>query len=146
MQLPNLNREPAFRYGSYLALMIALSAMLGSLYFSEVLHLPPCVLCWYQRIAMYPLVAIIGVGILRNDRNYPYYVLPLSVIGSLVAFYQVLLQYGLVSEKLAPCSLGVSCAAIQIEYFGFITIPNLSLVAFLVLTGLMLSFNRRKES
>ncbi|WP_082321816.1 disulfide bond formation protein B [Variovorax paradoxus] len=38
-----------------MAFLVAFASTLGSLFFSEVMKLEPCVLCWYQRIAMFPL-------------------------------------------------------------------------------------------
>jgi disulfide bond formation protein DsbB len=121
------------RLSLYVAWVVAILAMAGSLYFSEVLHLPPCSLCWYQRIFMYPLVFIIGVGLLQNDKNVLRYILPLSSIGLLIAIYHVLLYYGIIPEALAPCSIGASCTVKQIEWFGFVTIPVLSLLSFIVI-------------
>lgn len=129
----------------YFAWIISLLSIFGSLYFSEVLHLPPCTLCWYQRIFMYPLVVILAVGILRRDKNVPFYVLPLSVIGFLVASYHNLLYYGVIPESAAPCALGVSCTTRQIELFGFVTIPFLSLLSFAIITALMIFFVRSQR-
>ncbi len=122
-----------------IAWLQAFLAMAGSLYFSEIQHLPPCLLCWYQRIVMYPLVVILAVGILRNDKkNLPYYVLPLSSIGWLIAFYQVLLQAKILPERIAPCTTGVSCTTVYGLWLGFITIPILSLAAFTLITLCMI--------
>lgn len=121
----------------YIAWIQTLVAMLGSLYFSEIKHYTPCVLCWYQRILMYPLVAIIAVGILRKDKNLPYYVLPLSGFGLLISGYHVLLQNGILPEAVAPCSIGASCLVKYTGYFGFITIPVMSFAAFLLITVCM---------
>jgi disulfide bond formation protein DsbB len=117
----------------YLAWIQALTAMLGSLYYSEIKHYTPCSLCWYQRILMYPLVLIIAVGILRKDKNLPYYVLPLSILGWFTALYHILLQKGILPEAVAPCSIGASCATKYTGYFGFITIPVMSFTAFTVI-------------
>lgn len=114
----------------YLAWIITLSATVGSLFFSEVMDLPPCVLCWYQRIALYPLVIIIGVGIVARDGHLKNYALPLSLLGLAVAIYHNLLYYGIIPASITPCTQGVSCTERQIEWFGFITIPLLSLLAF----------------
>jgi disulfide bond formation protein DsbB len=133
------------KYALYAAFIQALIATLGSLYFSEVRKFPPCVLCWYQRICMYPLVLILAVGIWRNDKKVTAYVLPLSIIGGLIAIYHNLLYYNILPEAAAPCRLGFSCTTKFIEYFGFITIPFLSLVAFIVITGLMLAYNRSER-
>ena len=128
----------------FVSWFIALAAMLGSLYYSEIKGLVPCVLCWYQRILFYPLVAILAVGIIRRDRGVPFYVLPLSIIGIGVALFQWLLQLGVIPEQAAPCTLGVSCVTKYVEYFGFITIPFLSLVAFIATTIMMLLTLRKK--
>ena len=117
----------------YLAWTVALVATAGSLFFSEVMELPPCVLCWYQRIAMYPLVLIIGSAIITGDRGWRRYAVPLIVIGLSVAVYHNLLYYNLIEESLAPCTQGISCTSRQIEWLGFITIPLLSLTAFAAL-------------
>lgn len=126
-----------------LALLQASIATVGSLIFSEVLKFPPCVLCWYQRIFMYPLVAILAIGIWKKDKNLPFYVLPLSVIGTIIAVYHNLLYYNILPESAAPCILGVSCTTKQIELLGFITIPLMSLASFLVITVLMLLLRKK---
>lgn len=115
---------------SYLALIQAVVATVGSLYFSEVLQLPPCSLCWYQRAFMYPLPFILAVGILRQDKNLPFYVLPLAFVGLAIAAFHNLLYYGVISEAAASCQLGISCTNRFFEWFGFVTIPLLSFLAF----------------
>jgi len=122
----------------YLAWVQALAATFGSLYYSEIRHFTPCVLCWYQRILMYPLVLIIAVGILRKDKHLYQYVLPMSVLGLIIALYHTLLQRGILPENVAPCGIGGSCITRFVGYFGFITIPVMSLTAFTVITVCML--------
>ncbi len=129
----------------YLAWITTLLAAAGSLYFSEIRDFPPCVLCWYQRICMYPLVAILAVGILRRDSNVAYYVLPLSLAGLAISIYHNLLYYNIIPESAAPCVAGISCTTVYIEWFGFITIPLLSLAGFAFLSGLMFIALKRKE-
>jgi disulfide bond formation protein DsbB len=126
-------RTNVFELLAYVAWLIALLATVGSLFFSEVMAFPPCALCWYQRIAIYPLVLIIGVGIILRDVRMKYYALPLSLVGVVIAIYHNLLYYRIIPENLAPCTQGVSCTDIQIEWLGFITIPLMSLVAFVVI-------------
>lgn len=123
----------------YLAWIIALVATAGSLFFSEVMQLPPCVLCWYQRIAMYPLVLIIGIGIITRDSRMKIYALPISLIGLAISIYHNLLYYGILPESIAPCTEGISCTSRQIEWLGFITIPLMAFIAF-VLVNLCLLF------
>lgn len=118
---------------AYMAWFIALIATVGSLFLSEVMDLPPCALCWYQRIALYPLVFIIGTGIVMRDPRLKNYALPLCLAGLAVAVYHNLLYYGILPESVAPCTEGVPCTTRQIEWLGFITIPLLSLGAFVSL-------------
>ncbi|MBK8466096.1 MAG: disulfide bond formation protein B [Chloracidobacterium sp.] len=122
------------------AWLLALSSVVGSLFFSEVMMLPPCVLCWYQRIAMYPLVIIIGVGILLNDLHIKLYALPFAIIGLAIAIYHNLIYYGFIPESLTPCSEGVPCNAVQIEMLGFITIPMMGLAAFAAIVFVLLIY------
>ena len=118
----------------YIAWMQATVATVGSLYFSEIMKLPPCLLCWYQRIFMYPLVVIVGVAILRRDSAWPYTTLPLSITGMAIALYHSLLQWKILPDAIAPCQAGISCTTAQIHWLGFITIPFMSLVAFSIIT------------
>lgn len=115
------------------AFIVALTATAGSLWFSEGLGLVPCELCWFQRISMYPLVVILGVGILEGRDELHRTVLPLSGIGTLIAGYHSYVQ---VSK--ASCSFTGPCAAVQwtMPATGW-TIPNLSLLAFSIITLLV---------
>jgi disulfide bond formation protein DsbB len=125
--------------------LIATSSTLGALFFSEVMSLPPCVLCWYQRIFIFPLVLLLPVGMFPFDPKVVRYALPLAVIGWSIAFYHVLLTYGLIPESITPCTQGVPCALNQIEWFGFVSIPLLSLVA-LSAINLLLAVTHYKVS
>ena len=125
------------------AWLVAASSMLGALFLGEVMELPPCVLCWWQRIAMFPLVLILPAGMFPLDRNVVRYALPLALVGWLVAAFHLLLVAGVIPERIQPCSRGVSCKEVQIEWFGFLTIPMLSLVAFTLIAGLLLFAKHR---
>ncbi|MFC5849712.1 disulfide oxidoreductase [Deinococcus petrolearius] len=129
----------------YLAWVQAVVATTGSLYFSEVMDLPPCTLCWYQRLMMYPLVFVLAVSLMTADPRLRLYALPLSITGLVVSVYHNLLYFGVIPEALTQCASGVSCTARQIEWLGFITIPLLSLSAFTVIT-LSLIFSRKKAT
>jgi len=129
----------------YLVWVVALVSMAGSLALSEVFKLVPCVLCWYQRILMYPLVVIVGVGILRRQRDWVYYALPLAVVGVAVAGYQSLLQWGIVPEAAAPCSAVASCALKQINWMGFVTIPFMSFLAFTAIVAVSVAYIRVRD-
>lgn len=125
-------------YSRYVAFAQALVATLGSLALSEIINLPPCVLCWYQRTAMYPLVIILAIGILRGDRKLWQYVLPLAGIGWLLAAFHTLLQWKIIPDAVAPCVQGISCTSVQVNLLGFITIPFMALVAFTVIIAAMI--------
>lgn len=127
-------------YLPYFLMIVALAATLGSLYFGEVLKYPPCTLCWYQRICMYPLVFLFAAAIWSEDRNFLKYTMPLSVVGLGIASYHVLLYYGFIAESLAPCAQGVSCTSKQIELFGFLTIPLLSLISFTLINAVSIFY------
>lgn len=121
----------------FLAWIISCVATLGSLFFSEIMMLPPCVLCWYQRICMYPLVAIFLMGVLSFDRQVIKYSAPLALIGWFIAVYHNLLYYKILPESASPCLRGISCTAIQLNWAGFITIPLLSFIAFTLILVLL---------
>jgi len=125
--------------------LIASASTLGSLFFSEVMGFQPCVLCWYQRIAMYPLVLILPAALFPFDRNVVRYALPLSLLGVLLAGFHLLLVAGYIPESIKPCVQGVPCTEVQIEWFGFVTIPLMSGVSFLVITALLILVRRRSS-
>lgn len=126
-----------------LAWLIALTGTLGSLYLSDIRGFVPCLLCWYQRIALYPLVVILPIGILRHDTNAAVYTLPLVIIGAGVAFYQNLLVWHLVPASGWCGALG-DCANGYINWWGFISIPLLSLATFIFLIILLVMVSRRR--
>lgn len=140
--IKNISVE-ALHYG---ILLQATLAMAGSLFFSEVMKLPPCVLCWYQRIAMYPIVILVAIGIIRNDRKTYISVLALAIPGLLISIYHNLLYWKILPESVAPCTLGISCTTKFFEWFGFITIPFMALVAFTIITVLgFISLTKNKN-
>jgi len=120
-----------------LAFLVAAVAMAGSLYLSEVAHYVPCLLCWYQRIAMYPLVLLLGVAWYRRDGNVRYYVLPLAVIGALISTYHVALERFPWLEGSSGCDPANPCTIRWVEELGFITIPTMALSAFVLIALLM---------
>ena len=125
--------------------VIASVSILGALFFSEVMKLAPCVLCWWQRVFMVPLVIMLPFGLVPFDRSIVRYALPLAITGWSVAAFHLLLMYGIVPEGLEPCRQGVSCKEVQIEWFGFVTIPLLSFLAFTLMGALLLSARSRSH-
>jgi len=125
------------------AWLIAAVSTLGSLFFSEVMELIPCVLCWYQRIFLFPLAIILLIGLFPLDKKVVNYALPLAIIGLLFTVYHSLLFFGVIPENLQPCSQGVSCTDDNMELFGFLPIPLLALIAFLMIIILLLKTRTR---
>lgn len=120
------------------AFLVALVATLGSLFFSEVMHFIPCSLCWYQRIFMYPLVLIFLVNLLYPDDNVYKYALPIALSGLAIAIYHNLLMFKIIPEALSPCVQGVPCSVDYLNWFGFITIPLLSFIAYVAIVMLLI--------
>ncbi len=127
----------------FLCWLIASVATLGSLFFSDVMGFAPCVLCWYQRIGVYPLVLIFGVGLFSFDAGVIKYSRPLAIAGWFVALYHTLLYAGFIPKSIQPCSEGVPCTEKYIELFGFLSIPLLSLLAFTAIIALLYILQRR---
>ncbi|MBI4129704.1 disulfide bond formation protein B [Candidatus Roizmanbacteria bacterium] len=128
--------------------VVALVATMGSLFFSEIAGYEPCKLCWFQRIFMYPQVVLFGMGMDRKDKNVFGYAMVLSGIGALIAGYHYLLQRGLVNE-IVPCSTvgySISCTDKFVMELGYITIPLMSLTAFLLLFALALVYKKSVHS
>ena len=115
---------------------MAATATAGSLYLSDVAHFVPCALCWYQRIAMYPLVILLGIAAWQGDVGVRRYATPLAAIGAAIAAYHVAVERlpGLPS---GACSLDVPCTLIYVERFGFVTIPVMALIGFVAILTLV---------
>lgn len=137
--------EPAWA-PLFSAWLIAATSTLGALYFGEVMELPICVLCWYQRICMFPLALILPFGLFPPDRRIIRCALVLAVPGALVAGYHLLLASGVISKPLKPCMQGVPCSETVIQWFGFLTIPLLSAVAFSTIIALLVTAHRRSST
>ena len=122
--------------------LLVTGASLGSLFFSEVMELPPCSLCWYQRVFMFPLVIVLFAGLFPLDLRVVRYALPLAICGFAIASYHWLLQLGVIPEAAAPCQQGVSCSSVSLELFGFVSIPMMSLFVFSIVTVLLVVLKR----
>ncbi|MNJ43494.1 Disulfide bond formation protein C [compost metagenome] len=109
-------------------------ATAGSLYLSEVLYYEPCKLCWLQRIFMYPLVILLGMAAFRNDRKILVYAIPLSIIGGSISTYHYAQQKIPGLAQLLPCKVGIPCNVDYLNWWGFVTIPLMALVAFILIT------------
>jgi len=125
--------------------LLATISALGALFFSEVMELPPCTLCWYQRIFMFPLVILLPLGLFPFDPRVVRYALPLAAIGWAISVFQVLLVWGVIPESIQPCTKGVPCSEVQIEWLGFVNIPFLSFLAFTTMVALLVAAHIRSK-
>jgi len=129
-----------------IAWVVALAATLGALFVGEVMGQTPCVLCWYQRIAMFPLAVLLGIAAFRGDRGVRVYALPLAVSGLGIAAFHSLLYAGIVPEAIEPCGAGPSCASADMTILGGVPLPFLSLAAFAAIVLLLVLPYRRKPA
>jgi disulfide bond formation protein DsbB len=129
----------------FLCWLVTSVSVLGSLFFSYVMEFPPCVLCWYQRIFLFPLVIILAVGLFPYDKKVVKFSLPLAIAGWLTAAYHNLLYAGIIPESIQPCTQGVSCTEEYIDLFGFMSIPMLSLLSFTAIITLLIILMRRQS-
>ena len=119
------------------AWLVAALATVGSLFFSEVAKFTPCTLCWYQRIAMYPLVVILGVALVRREHRAPTGSATLAVVGALIAAYHVTLEW-IPSLDTGACAVTAPCTLVWFRAFGVFSMPTLALTAFLLILTLLL--------
>lgn len=115
-----------------LGLILSVIAVSGSLFYSNVVGFEPCTLCWWQRIAIYPLLILFLTAIKDGDRGVFKYVWRLSVIALVISLYHSYVQWG--GSPLIPCSATASCSKLYVYAFGYVTIPTMVLsVAVLML-------------
>ena len=119
-----------------MAWVVAFLATAGSLYFSEVAGFEPCTLCWYQRIAMYPLVVLLAIAAARRERAGAWYAIAIAAIGAVVSAYHVLLEW-FPSIDTGACSATTPCTLVWFRVFGFISLPTLAFVAFALILTLL---------
>ena len=135
----SLNRVDIGWTLTFAAWLIATVSTLGALFLGEVMGYTPCVLCWYQRIAMFPLVFVLAAGLFPFDRRVVRYALPLALAGLGLALFHLALIAGWIPEGIKPCQQGVPCSDVQVVWFGFLTIPLLSVMSFSLVAGLLLA-------
>lgn len=130
----------------FFAFLVSIIALLGSLFFSEVMNFIPCSLCWYQRVFMYPLAFLFLMNILFPDDKIFKYTFPLVVIGLIISIYHNLLMFKIIPEKLSPCMAGIPCSVDYINWLGFITIPLLSFFSYTIIFILLIMYKREKNA
>ena len=117
----------------YGAFAVALIAFVGSMYYSQILHLPPCVLCWYQRICIFPLFVILGVSIFKKSRDIIIPAFILAIVGWIISLYHNLLYFEILPEAAAPCMAGISCSTKFEGWLALFPIPLQALVGLTVI-------------
>lgn len=125
------------------AWLLSVVATAGALFIGEVMGMTPCVLCWYQRIAMFPLAVILGIACYREEPAGVVYALPFALGGVALAGYHSLLVAGFIPKAWIPCGAGVSCADQKLEILNGVPIPWLSLAAFVGITVLLMAYRQR---
>lgn len=138
-------RKIAEFFGEYAILfscVVVLASVASSLFYSDVAGLAPCLLCWWQRILLYPQAVLLIIALLKNDEGVRKYCATLSAIGVVVSAYHTYLQlFG--GVDLIPCSAtGVSCEHVYFLEYGYVTIPTMALTAFALIL-LFLLFKRK---
>jgi disulfide bond formation protein DsbB len=121
----------------WIAALVAIVTMTGSLYYSEVVHFVPCKLCWYQRIAAYPLTIVLLVAAIRRDRQVWLYVVPLAAVGSGFAAYHAQLQ-AFPEQTSSFCTVTEPCTTRYVWEWGFVSLPLMALSAFVFIIALVL--------
>lgn len=127
------------------AWLVAVVSTGSALFIGEVMGMIPCVLCWYQRIAMFPLALMLGMAFYSEDRRGAVYALPLALVGAAFAGYHSLLVAGLIPKTWIPCGAGASCADQKLNFLYGIELPWLSLAAFVAI-AISLSLYLRRTS
>lgn len=128
-----------------LSFLVSLGGLIGSVIYSEVVGFTPCVLCWVQRLFLFPQVVLLGSALLWKDRNIIKYTYRLSVLGALVGAYHAFTNLG--GRSLTPCtSVGGECSRLYVLEFGYITIPMMSLTVFVVLILIFIASKRKTRT
>ena len=133
-----MKKEDKYNLSLILHLLVVLASIFGSLFFSEVMKFAPCNLCWYQRLCVYPMALIIMTGLYLKSKDTVLFLLPLSITGLIVSIYHNLVYYKFITV-IVPCTESAPCSAQQLNWIGFVTIPLLSLLTFILLLTLNLA-------
>lgn len=129
----------------WIAWLVALVATAGSLIYSEVIHFIPCRLCWFQRIAMYPMAVVLLVGAIRKDRAVKFYALPLAMTGLAISIWHYTIQVFPTLEG-GSCDPSNPCSGRYVEVFGAISIPFMAGAGFTLIAVLLAFYVRASRS
>ena len=129
-----------------LAALVALVATVGSLWLSEGVGFTPCKLCWYQRIAMYPLAVVLGIAAVKRDVAVRRYVIPIAAIGGAISIWHILIERFPSLSSSSSCDVANPCSIIWVERFGFLTIPTMALTGFVLVITLLLLATKESDA
>ncbi len=144
--------QSVHNYALPIGFILGLAAIVGSLTYSNIYMLPPCLFCWWQRIFLYPQFVLFAIAWYRNrkgtfdGKEIFYFTTPMAIIGSVISLYHVFLQQGVIANTGACLQNGVSCTTIDISVFGFLTIPIMALVLGIALALLGVFVIRTKKN
>ena len=124
------------------AWLVSMVATGSAVFIGEIMGMTPCVLCWYQRIAMFPIALVLGMSLYSEDRRGAVYALPMALTGLVIAGYHSLLVAGLVPQTWIPCSAGVSCANQKLSIFLGLELPWLSFSSFAAIAAFLFVYLR----
>jgi disulfide bond formation protein DsbB len=116
---------------------LSFGSVIGSLFYSEVLHMAPCSLCWYGRITMYPIALISAIALYNNKKDAQDYILPLSLLGFIISAYHLAVQAKWVGSYLCSTETTTSCSDVQLMYYGFLTIPMMGIIVYTTIIALL---------
>jgi len=133
----------AGKFAMPLAFLIVVFATLGSLFYSDIAGFAPCNLCWFARILMYPLVVVFGVELFQKKEAAHVSGLIFSGIGVVLSLYQYLAQTLSIPLNCGAEETGASCSEIFFTFFGYVTIPMMTLTAFVLIFMLMILHVKR---
>lgn len=129
-----------------LSFLVAFLSTAGSLFYSDIANFAPCLLCWWQRIFLYPQAILLFTALIKKDTSMRLHAIILSTIGGLISVYHTLLQLGIGVNDLVPCDAsGVSCQHVYFIQYGYVTIPTMALTAFVLILLFMLSPNPKHK-
>lgn len=124
-------------YRTEIIFFLSFGSVIGSLFYSEILHMPPCSLCWYGRIAMYSIALISAVALYHNKKDARDYILPLSILGFIISAYHLAVQAKWIGSYLCSTEATTSCSDVQLMYYGFLTIPMMGIIVYTAIIALL---------
>ncbi len=130
-----------------LLFLLILSAVIGSLVYSNIVGFPPCDLCWWQRVFMYPQLIVVFMAMRRKDKTIIDYLVPLSVAGAIVALYHSFIQWGYSFGATGGCeAIGGECAKVYFKVYSYITIPFMSFTVFVFIIALKMIYYHKNKA